>query len=97
MTETLVGLAFPNQVVLSCADLTLVLAYMGLPLQIFGKVFIFALLIFVSGVRALKSLPGKHVWALHPSAAAGSTSRRWHEVICSGINELLAPATKGSL
>lgn len=51
-----------------------VLAYMGLPLQIFGKVSI-AIYVHYKGYINLTPLSGKHVRTLYPSTAAGSASR----------------------
>jgi hypothetical protein len=71
-----------------------VLAYMGLPLQIFGKVsHVFAF----CGIKIILTHTGKHVWAVYTVAATGLARRSWDQIVCGGIDEFVTPPAKGSL
>lgn len=68
-----------------------VLAYMGLPLQIFGKVC-------SSASHSSTLIPtGKHVWSIYPLAAAGPAGRYRDQVVRRGVDELAPPTAERSL
>ena len=82
----------------SCKDLPvkfkwrligLVLAYMGLPLQLFGKVSISQYWFLLSSWLVV----GQLLWPIHSSSAAGSACRLRYQVIHCWINQFLTTST----
>lgn len=79
---------------LKTSDRSSLLNYMGLPLQIFGKVNIrFCRYAMISLIKHL----GKSFWSLHPFTATRHISGLWHEIIHCRFDKLFTFATERSI
>jgi hypothetical protein len=88
---------------LRTSDRNSLLSYMGLPLQIFGKVCGIAsnkLSWYLDGARLgclLTRASGKSVRSLHPPSAARHPRRFWYQVLHRRQHQLAPPTAKGPL
>lgn len=79
---------------LRTSDRNSLLSYMGLPLQIFGKVRFFGCR---NWIIILIDQLGESVWSLHPFTTTRHPCRLWHQVLRRRKHKLPSPPTKGPL